>query len=316
MSSSSNHDDHAGAVGTDEVPGSFPSGAVDDDPGLKLACRLEVLPGDTARHRIDNAAAFGFEGVALPGRMKSLWLEELTHAGAGELALPLTSVSLGFEGTLVSPDAGVRQRCRDSLERLFDVCRQLGIGLVNLPPVLRQDHPQLTLAAGDHESCREWDRRLVEELAIVGTAAAGRGVRLLLEPVNRYESDYLHTLAHANRLCGEANQAAIGYTADLFHMQLEELSPERALWEGREWLGLVHVAENTRVEPGPGSMDFARCFAALRAIGYRGWVEIECRSLTGPAEQVLPRSAAHLREAWDEAGKLAGLWQGQQAKGA
>lgn len=264
-----------------------------------------MLPGGDPYARIKRAAQFGFQGVALPGRMKHLWLDGLTAGGGRSPALPLTSVSLGFEGTLVSPDEEVRRRCRDSLLGLFDVCAKLGIGLVNMPPVLREDHPGLTLAPGDQATLAEWDRRLVGELAAIADDAAARGVRLLLEPVNRYESDYLHTIAHAARLCREVGHPAIGFTADLFHMQLEELSPEEALWDGRQWLGLVHVAENTRVEPGPGLMDFLPPFSVLRASCYRGWVEIECRSLTGPADKVLPRSIKHLREYWDVADPLA-----------
>jgi sugar phosphate isomerase/epimerase len=63
----------------------------------------------------------------------------------------------------------------------------------------------------------------------------------------------------------------------------------------------IHVADNTRVEPGPGSLDFAAGFNALKEIGYAGWVEIECRRLSGRPDEVLPRAANFLRRTWNEA---------------
>ena len=65
-------------------------------------------------------------------------------------------------------------------------------------------------------------------------------------------------------------------------------------------IGHVHVAENTRVEPGPGSMDYGPGFRELHLSGYVGLIEVECRYLSGIADEVLPSSADYLRRAWNQ----------------
>ncbi|MDH7569891.1 MAG: sugar phosphate isomerase/epimerase, partial [Armatimonadota bacterium] len=59
-------------------------------------------------------------------------------------------------------------------------------------------------------------------------------------------------------------------------------------------LGHVHLADNTRKEPGSGFTDFRSSFKVLKEVGYTGYMALEC-GLTGPAAEVLPRAAAYLR---------------------
>ncbi len=257
----------------------------------KLSCRFEILPGASVLEKITNAQAFGFDGVSLPGRFLSDYLEELRDCLA-DLPIPLVALSLGFEGSLLSPDPAVRQKCRDSFMRLFDIGAELGVGLLNVPPVLIQDNPVRL------ENKAEQDALLVEQLPAICDEARGRDLLFLLEPVNKYETEYLHQVPHAAWLCEKIDHPNLGLTPDFFHMQLEELNIAESIHQAGKWIKHVHVAENTRVEPGPGSLDFGPGFAALKALGYDGIIEVECRTLSGPGEEVLPRSVDYLRAEW------------------
>jgi len=271
------------------------------EPQVRFGCRLELLPGNRVIDQLNNAGRFGFETVGLPGRFLSDFVDELRDCVA-DSPVPLSSLSLGFEGSLVSPDPAVRRRCADSLRRLFDLCAELGVPAVNMPPCLVQDNPVRVTDPGDHASLdRRLDALLLGELPSVADAAAGRGVKLLLEPVNQFETEYLRSVRHGARLCAALNHPGVGLTADTFHMQMEELDPPAAILEAGPWIGLVHVAENTRDEPGPGSLDFPGVFTALRQAAYTGVIEIEARTLTGPPEVALPRSCRFLRETWNRA---------------
>ena len=259
-----------------------------------ITCRLEVLPGASVAEKVANARRYGFAGIALPGRFLKSWLEE-ARAFKADSPLPFVSLSLGFEGSLLSPQAAVRQQCRDSILRLLDICAEFNAHLFNIPPVLIQDNPERL------KDRTQQDALLLEQLPALGEEAKARGVTFLIEPVNRYESDYLHSVEHAAQLCAQVNHPAVALTADFFHMQLEELHDDIALKNAGQWTKHVHVAENTRVEPGPGSLDFAPGFRALKALGYRGLIEVECRHLSGPGDEVLPRSVAYLQRVWQEA---------------
>jgi sugar phosphate isomerase/epimerase len=265
-----------------------------DKNACRLSCRYEVLPGERAFDRILNAQRFGFDAVSLPGRFLSDYLDELRTC-LDDLPIPLAAMSLGFTGSLVSPDESVRAQCRESFLRLFDICAELGVSHVNVPPVLIQDNP---VRLKDEA---EQDALLVEQLPALGDEAKQRGLLFLLEPVNKYETEYLYNVPHAARICERVNHSHVGLTCDFFHMQMEELNIPASLRQAGKWIKHVHVAENTRVEPGPGSMNFTPGFAALKELKYTGIIEIECRWLSGPGEEVLPRSVEYLRKKWAEA---------------
>lgn len=264
-----------------------------------LSCRYEVLPGDTLRERLERAREFGFEAVSFPGRTLASYESEL-RSWARDAPVAMGFLSLGFEYSLVSPDAGLRARCRDSLRRLFALCRDVGLPGVNMPPVLVQDNPvRYPARAADERAVQAQDAHLLEELPALCDDAQRLGILLLIEPVNRGESDYLHTLAHAAALCERVGHGSLGITCDFYHMEKEEADPPGAILAAGAWIRHVHVSEDPRTEPGSGTLDFAPGFRALKDIGYRGMIELEARSLSGPAERVLPTSAAFLRRTWE-----------------
>ncbi len=275
---------------------------------LRISCRLEVLPGETVMNQLNAAHRFGFEGVTLPGRFTERWLKPLRECFE-DSPLPMAALSLGFRKSLLCADPPDRQTCRDDLLTLFDLCAEFGVKIFNLPPCLIQDNPERIHDTGRFGSIRErLDALLLEQLPTLGDEAGQRGVELLIEPVNQYESHYLNSVEHAAELCRQLDHPAVGFTADFFHMQLEELHTADAIRAagaptrtGHFPLRHVHVAENTRVEPGPGSMDFQPGFRALKEIGYHGWIEVECRKLSGLAAEVLPKSVDRLASAWTNA---------------
>lgn len=261
----------------------------------KLGIRYEVLPGDGAIERFANAERFGFDGVELPGRYLDQFREDVL-ANFDRLALPITSLSLGFRGSLVSGDPQVRQTCAQDINGLLKFCKQLGaVGLV-MPPILHMDQiPRASVSPGDTFRATH-DRLLLENLPSLAEQAAEQDVVLMLEPVNGFETDYLTTVAHAADLCDTVGHAGLGITIDFFHMQITELNRVQAIQRGRQWIRHVHVAENTRVEPGPGELSFQPGFRALKEIEYEGAVVVECRQLSGPPDEVLPHSARYLRQ--------------------
>ncbi len=191
--------------------------------------------------------------------------------------------------------------CLYPAKQLMDICVELGVKRLNVPPVLNQDNPVRISDAGEFSSLSErLDSLFLEQLQEIGEAARQRQLIFLLEPVNRFESDYLHSIEHGARLCQQLGHDSVGMTADAFHMQLEELSPEAAIRRAGKSIRHVHIAENTRVEPGPGSLDLRGVFRGLRSVRYDDWIEVECRYLSGEADQVLPQSVQYVRSLWEE----------------
>jgi sugar phosphate isomerase/epimerase len=141
----------------------------------------------------------------------------------------------------------------------------------------------------------EADRRvLVDALGRLGAHAERLGVRVLLEPLNRYEDHMVNTLAQGAELCAAAGSPAVGLLADTYHMNIEEDDPCAALRAAAPWLGEVHLSDSNRHQPGTGHVPFGDVLRTLHDVGFDGVLGIECR-LRGEPASALRGCAGYLR---------------------
>jgi sugar phosphate isomerase/epimerase len=161
----------------------------------------------------------------------------------------------------------------------------------------------LSLTAAEGEVRRAAVERLGRhiELAAQLDAAVARqkGVRLALEPINRYETDLIHTVDEGLALLAEVGAAAdtLGLLLDTFHMNIEEPSITDSICRAAEANFHFHVADSNRWYPGAGHLDFAHILAVLRdEVGYEGWVSAEI--LPQPDAQTAARRAMERLRDW------------------
>src|SRR5690606_7931607 len=126
----------------------------------------------------------------------------------------------------------------------------------------------------------EW-RRSVERLGRVAQVAAGHGVKLGLEPINRFETDMVNTAADALRMVKEIGSEHVGISLDSFHMNIEEVDFCAAIETAGDRLLHLQVSDSHRGIPGEGNSDWAGLREGLRRIGYDGRVSIESFSPDG-----------------------------------
>ena len=116
---------------------------------------------------------------------------------------------------------------------------------------------------------------LADALEDLAETARGYGVPLLLEPLNRYETDLVNTLEGAVRLLHSISSANGRLVADVFHMNIEEANSANALRAAGRQVGHVHFADSNRRAAGFGQVDFAPIAEALHEIGYAGFASAE-----------------------------------------
>jgi D-psicose/D-tagatose/L-ribulose 3-epimerase len=105
--------------------------------------------------------------------------------------------------------------------------------------------------------------------------AQQNGVTLAMEPLNRFETYFLNTVEDAAKLCDEVGHPNVGLLVDTFHANIEEKNIADAYRKAKRHLKHVHTCENDRGAPGSGHVEWNDVFAALREIGYDGWLTIE-----------------------------------------
>ena len=107
---------------------------------------------------------------------------------------------------------------------------------------------------------------------------------LLYEPLNRYETDLFTRQADAAAFLRQRGVGGVQLLCDLFHMNIEEADLAAALVSCRGHVGHVHWADSNRQAMGLGHTDVRPIVAALRTIGYHGFLSAEVLPLPTPLE--------------------------------
>jgi len=100
-------------------------------------------------------------------------------------------------------------------------------------------------------------------------------VPLLIEPLNRYETDYINTAKEALELIEELDATNVGILLDTFHMNIEEASIPVSIRTSSSHIFHVHIADSNRRAPGFGHLNFDEIFSTLKEVGYSGFVSAE-----------------------------------------
>lgn len=119
------------------------------------------------------------------------------------------------------------------------------------------------------------ERRFAEVVVEARDIARRNGVRIVLEPLHRGETNLIHTIGEAVAFLDRHGIDDVPVVADLFHIVLEgEPLEQVAAHAGR--VGHAHIADTDRRPPGQGDWPLRGFLTALRDGGYRGDVSIEC----------------------------------------
>lgn len=124
---------------------------------------------------------------------------------------------------------------------------------------------------------------LAEALEDLGAHAATHGVPLIYEPLNRYETNLFNRLGDTAAWLRTLRTKNVRILADLFHMNIEEADSAAALREAGAMVGHVHFADSNRRAIGFGHTDIAPVIAALRDLGYAGYLSAEILPLPDAA---------------------------------
>jgi sugar phosphate isomerase/epimerase len=105
--------------------------------------------------------------------------------------------------------------------------------------------------------------------------AAQFATTVLYEPLNRYETNLVNTLADGVQLLSGLGVSRVKLLADLYHMNIEEVDIAASLRAAGSFVGHVHFADSNRRAAGFGHTDFAPIVQALREIKYEGYLSAE-----------------------------------------
>ena len=249
---------------------------------MKIALCNEVLAGTPFERQCEYAAALGYDGLEIAPFTLSDTPEQITSSEAARIRGVVASFGLVVTGlhwllvkpaglSLTDPDAALRARTLQVMDRLTGLCAELGGAvLVHGSPKQRQ------VAAGEtHATALS---RLQDGLAHVAQAAARNGVVYCIEPLSSHETEVLNTVAQAAELVRAVAHPALRTMIDCSAAGLGESESVPALidrWLPTGLIGHVQVNDPNRRAPGQGAMQFAPIFEALHRNGYAGAIGVE-----------------------------------------
>lgn len=241
---------------------------------MRLAIQEDMLLGKSTLERFQAAQALGFQGVELWGRGLTPRVPEIAQA-MEQTGLVISAVNHGRQGRLLDANRDEREKALAELRQSVVDGVDLGASAVILVPHFGEPAvPDLT----PYKSVVQLEYEMLHNhLRTLSDYVYAIGIDLYIEPVNRYETHFINTLADAVRVRRKIkDHPHIKIAADLFHMAMEEGDPIRSLRDHAADLGYLHLADNNRRLPGQGMHDFAAVGSTLRDIGYTGWVALEC----------------------------------------
>ena len=241
---------------------------------MKLAVQENLVPGQTFYQKVELLADMGYEGVELSGGGLTTRISEIRDA-LKENGVAAASVCGGIKFGLLYPSREDREETVSQIEQLLAAAAEVGAqGMIVAPIFGPPQLPDMT----PWKTARELEEELlVEQLGRLAAYAGKHGVKVFVEPLNRYETHLLNRVEEAVAINQRVASPHLKVLADLFHMNIEETDIPAAIHAGGANIGYVHLADSNRVAPGMGHTNFRSAFAALREVSYKGWMSLECR---------------------------------------
>ncbi|HEY8497313.1 MAG TPA: sugar phosphate isomerase/epimerase [Limnochordales bacterium] len=220
----------------------------------------------------DKAVQLGFDVLELACEDPALLdFPQVRDALAARGLEPVVCGAFGPGRDISSDDASARQGGFAYIRQLIDAAAVVGARIVCGPMYSQTGKARLL----PDDARRAERRRAASALRELADYAAERGVRLALEPLNRFETDMINTVQQGMDFLAEVDHPAVGLHLDTFHMHIEEKSSADAVRLAGDRLFHFHACENDRGIPGTGQVAWKSIASALREIGYQGAVVIE-----------------------------------------
>ncbi len=241
----------------------YPVATSDTADPTMLALRGEI------ERAFERLAGLGYQGVELMVRDPAALDAAAIARAAAAQGLTVGAVSTGQlrkeDGlSLAAADEGIRRAATGRTRAVIDFAATFG-AQVNIGSLRGHLGPG---GAGRG--------RATESLALLLEHAGRAGVRIALEPQCRYVIDWLNAVEETLRYREEFPGPKPWLLFDIYHAMLEERSVAAAAVRAREFITWVQVSDSNRLAPGGGQMGVADAVRVLRALGYEGFVSVEC----------------------------------------
>jgi sugar phosphate isomerase/epimerase len=269
---------------------------------VKFAICNEIYQGWKIEDVFAHAAKLGYAGVEIAPFTLADCVTEISASERQrlrDLAARQQIEIVGLHWLLVKPeglslndsDASIRSRTAKYFVELVDCCADLGgkIMVVGSPK-------QRNIPAGVSPQ-QAWDWTAQTFRAAV-QQAEDRGVTICFEPLAPAETNFINTAAEAIAFVQAFPSPAFKIILDVKAMCSEAKAIPQIIRESWPHFAHFHANDKNLKGPGFGDVDFRPIAAALREVGYSGYVSVEVFKFEEGAEVIASRSLEYLRQSF------------------
>jgi len=179
--------------------------------------------------------------------------------------------SFGPERDLAAEDPAKAEKGLDYVKFCIDAAAEVGSPYVSGPMYSYTGCGRLRTP---DEKKKQWDLG-VEGMKKAAQYAKNKGVNLAMEPLNRFETDFINTVDQGNKFADDIGYDNVGFLLDTFHMNIEEKNIADAIRRAKGRVFDFHACNNDRSVPQMGVIDWPGIKQALEEIGYDDYLVIE-----------------------------------------
>lgn len=218
-----------------------------------------------------KAADLGYDGIELAvghsGELDLARTEKLLQQNDLEISCLTTGqVFSKYHLYLTNPDPILRQRAIDTFYDLVDVAYQFGT-MINMG--------RARGFYSNNQTPEQAEALFIDALSYIVDKASKKNVPVIVEPLNRYESNFINTAEECANLLRWLPRESVGIMLDLFHMNLEEALLGDTFVRFGDQIKYVQFADSNKLAPGWGHTNFDDVFRGLREANYTGWCGVE-----------------------------------------
>lgn len=261
---------------------------------MKLATQDKPFFPERMEEKLRYIKELGFDAFEIDGALLSDRLDEV-KAAVRSTGVAVSGVCGGYKGWIGDFDENKRRQCIADIRRILECASEIGAKGIVVPAAWGMFSLRLPPMVPPRSTAED-KAALLDSLGRLDRVAESTGTLVYLEPLNRYEDHMVNTIETARDIINEGGFIKIKITADFFHMNIEEKSIAQSIFNNKELIGHIHLADSHRYQPGEGHMDFISGFKALTQIGYEGYMTFECRVLGENPAQEYRKSVDYIKE--------------------
>ncbi|MDF1595851.1 MAG: sugar phosphate isomerase/epimerase [Acidimicrobiia bacterium] len=221
---------------------------------------------------LDAAADLGYDAIEMSVRDPADPAVVSCDAEARRRDIRVSAIATGqsfySDGwSLTADDPGIQTLLEQRMRRIIDLAAPWE-ALVVIGGV------RGTLSGSDGERVDQY-RRALEAVRRYAEYALTLNVSLAVEPINRYETNYLNTIRETLQFVGNVGLSNVGILPDTFHMNIEEVSLAESLRSAGKLILHTQFTDSNRLAAGQGHVDFRVLAGVLRELDYSGYLSAE-----------------------------------------